>query len=119
MSFTRHWFPCWASCCCSSGVPQMLTYPTASCTFLLPCPHCHSMPSLFGRPSLLLCLQFEWFLKGIASVDRSATPWLLVVMHAPFYSSYAQLWKQNEVGAWLGGHARELWEAASEHFVSH
>lgn len=32
-------------------------------------------------------LQREWLLDDLASVDRTTTPWLVVFMHVPFYTS--------------------------------
>jgi hypothetical protein len=32
-------------------------------------------------------LQFEWARAALARVDRARTPWLVVMMHAPFYCS--------------------------------
>lgn len=31
--------------------------------------------------------QYQWLLADLARVDRSATPWLVAVIHAPWYSS--------------------------------
>ena len=31
--------------------------------------------------------QYAWLLRDLAAVDRARTPWLLVVMHAPWYNS--------------------------------
>lgn len=31
--------------------------------------------------------QYQWLLKDLASVDRSKTPWLIVMSHRPMYSS--------------------------------
>ena len=32
-------------------------------------------------------LQYEWLASDLAAVDRQSTPWLLVMMHAPWYNS--------------------------------
>ncbi|KAL4432463.1 hypothetical protein ABPG77_001762 [Micractinium sp. CCAP 211/92] len=40
--------------------------------------------------------QYKWFMADIKAVNRSATPWLLVNIHVPFYSSYADQFKVNE-----------------------
>ena len=32
-------------------------------------------------------LQRSWLEQDLSSVDRAATPWLIVMMHAPFYNS--------------------------------
>jgi hypothetical protein len=32
-------------------------------------------------------LQYAWIEQDLASVDRKVTPWVVVVMHAPFYNS--------------------------------
>ena len=31
--------------------------------------------------------QYQWLLSDLESVDRSVTPWLIVVMHCPWYNS--------------------------------
>jgi acid phosphatase type 7 len=31
--------------------------------------------------------QYEWLVRDLARVDRSRTPWLIAVLHAPWYSS--------------------------------
>ena len=33
--------------------------------------------------------QYAWLQRDLASVDRAVTPWLIVVMHTPFYTSNA------------------------------
>ena len=33
--------------------------------------------------------QFEWLRAALAKVDRSVPPWLLVIMHTPWYTSNA------------------------------
>ena len=40
--------------------------------------------------------QADWLAKDLASVDRSATPWVIVAMHAPWYSSYYKHYKTVE-----------------------
>ncbi|GAB4821363.1 hypothetical protein N2152v2_008409 [Parachlorella kessleri] len=47
--------------------------------------------------------QYEWFLQDIASVDRTATPWLIINLHAQFYASYVSQYKCTEC-------MRELYE---------
>jgi len=32
-------------------------------------------------------LQYNWLLNNLESIDRSVTPWIIVVMHCPWYSS--------------------------------
>ena len=32
-------------------------------------------------------LQYKWLSRDLAAVDRSVTPWLIVMMHAPWYNS--------------------------------
>jgi hypothetical protein len=32
-------------------------------------------------------LQYRWLLRDLAKVDRTKTPWLIVMMHAPWYNS--------------------------------
>lgn len=41
-------------------------------------------------------LQYAWVEQDLASVNRKVTPWVVVVMHAPFYNSNTA--HQNEVG---------------------
>ena len=49
--------------------------------------------------------QYAWLLRDLAAVDRSRTPWLLVVMHAPWsnsnYAHQVRLWAEQGAG-WLG-----------------
>jgi len=33
--------------------------------------------------------QYEWLRRDLAKVDRQITPWLIVVMHTPWYTSNA------------------------------
>ena len=33
-------------------------------------------------------IQFEWLVSILSSVDRSVTPWVMVVMHAPIYTPF-------------------------------
>ncbi|GAB4821364.1 hypothetical protein N2152v2_008410 [Parachlorella kessleri] len=47
--------------------------------------------------------QYEWFLQDIASVDRTATPWLIINQHVPYYHTYLDQYKINEL-------MRELYE---------
>ena len=37
-------------------------------------------------------------MQDIASVDRMATPWLIIAQHVPYYHSYLDQYKINEVG---------------------
>jgi len=32
-------------------------------------------------------LQYEWLSEDLSSIDRSVTPWVIVMMHAPWYNS--------------------------------
>lgn len=41
--------------------------------------------------------QREWLARDLAAVDRSRTPWLIVMMHAPWYSSNAKHWEESEL----------------------
>ena len=36
----------------------------------------------------MLALQYTWLEEDLATVDRSRTPWLIVLLHAPWYNSY-------------------------------
>ena len=40
--------------------------------------------------------QYNWFLADIKAVDRVATPWLVVMFHAPPYHSYYTHYKEME-----------------------
>ena len=65
-------------------------------------------------------LQRSWLEQDLSSVDRAATPWLIVMMHAPFYNSnsahaleaelmrltYEPLLLKYGVDVVLSGHAR-------------
>ncbi len=64
--------------------------------------------------------QYQWLEKDLAAVDRSVTPWVVVVMHCPWYNSnqahfgelqavmmrdsMEQLLYQNHVNIVFGGH---------------
>ena len=32
-------------------------------------------------------LQHAWLRRDLAAIDRAATPWVIVMMHAPWYNS--------------------------------
>ena len=32
-------------------------------------------------------LQHDWLLKNLQTIDRSQTPWVVVMMHCPWYNS--------------------------------
>ncbi|KAI8477256.1 MAG: Metallo-dependent phosphatase-like protein [Monoraphidium minutum] len=40
--------------------------------------------------------QYDWLERELGRVDRGRTPWLVVVTHAPWYTSYAGHYKENE-----------------------
>uniref|UniRef100_A0A7N0UXC0 Purple acid phosphatase n=1 Tax=Kalanchoe fedtschenkoi TaxID=63787 RepID=A0A7N0UXC0_KALFE len=40
--------------------------------------------------------QYEWLEKEWAKVNRTQTPWLLVLMHCPLYNSYADTYMEGE-----------------------
>jgi acid phosphatase type 7 len=62
--------------------------------------------------------QFQWFKSALAAVDRTKTPWLVVVWHRPYYCSntahhgeadqfktiYEDLLYQNKVDLVINGH---------------
>lgn len=39
--------------------------------------------------------QYRWFIADMKTVDRAATPWLVVSFHAPWYNSYDGHFKEN------------------------
>jgi hypothetical protein len=41
----------------------------------------------FGGPFGLMNQQLDWLKNDLASVDRSKTPWVIVLGHRPFYNS--------------------------------
>ena len=73
--------------------------------------------------SLPTSKQFKWLQNDLESVDRSSTPWLIIVMHCPWYSSnvnhYAdqqtvqmresmeQLFNQHNVNLVFNGHVHD------------
>ncbi len=42
-------------------------------------------------------VQYDWLKADLAAVDRSRTPWLLVIVHAPWYNSYVSSAPQRVV----------------------
>ncbi|KAE9377339.1 acid phosphatase [Stipitochalara longipes BDJ] len=60
--------------------------------------------------------QYQWLAKDLASVDRTKTPWVIVMSHRPMYSSmvssyqknlraaFEDLLLENGVDAYLSGH---------------
>ncbi|GMI82562.1 purple acid phosphatase 12, PURPLE ACID PHOSPHATASE 12 [Hibiscus trionum] len=40
--------------------------------------------------------QFKWLEKEFPKVNRTETPWLIVLMHCPFYSSYVHHYMEGE-----------------------
>jgi hypothetical protein len=54
--------------------------------------------------------QEEWLVKDLAAVNRSATPWVVAVLHRPFYCSNANSWCGPN--AWQGNSVRLALEPA-------
>ncbi|PSR99636.1 Purple acid phosphatase [Actinidia chinensis var. chinensis] len=48
--------------------------------------------SAFGKYSP----QYKWFTKELPKVNRTETPWLIVLVHAPLYSSYVHHYMEGE-----------------------
>jgi 3',5'-cyclic AMP phosphodiesterase CpdA len=40
--------------------------------------------------------QYRWLQNELASVDRSTTPWLIVLMHSPWYNSNEHHYMEGE-----------------------
>ncbi|XP_057778406.1 purple acid phosphatase 2-like [Salvia miltiorrhiza] len=40
--------------------------------------------------------QYKWFTNEISKVNRAETPWLIVLMHSPLYSSYVHHYMEGE-----------------------
>ncbi|KAL3699279.1 hypothetical protein R1sor_017301 [Riccia sorocarpa] len=40
--------------------------------------------------------QYKWFLNALAAVDRSVTPWLIVLVHSPWYNSNTYHYMEGE-----------------------
>ena len=40
--------------------------------------------------------QYKFLQRELKNVNRKRTPWLVVVMHAPFYSSFTKHYKEPE-----------------------
>ncbi|KDP38574.1 hypothetical protein JCGZ_04499 [Jatropha curcas] len=40
--------------------------------------------------------QYRWLINELPKVNRSETPWLIVLMHAPMYNSYAHHYMEGE-----------------------
>lgn len=63
---------------------------TPPCPLLPPLPLCSPAAAYSQRSE-----QYAWLARDLAGVDRSQTPWVLAIMHAPWYNSnYA-----HQVGA--------------------
>jgi hypothetical protein len=45
--------------------------------------------------------QHVWASKELSSVDRTATPWLFVLTHAPAYHTYVKHYKESECFMWV------------------
>jgi hypothetical protein len=40
--------------------------------------------------------QYAWLEKDLANVNRSVTPWLIAITHAPWYNSYRAHYREQE-----------------------
>ncbi|WIA11592.1 hypothetical protein OEZ85_011697 [Tetradesmus obliquus] len=40
--------------------------------------------------------QYKWLQQELENTDRSVTPWLILLVHAPWYSTYASHFKEND-----------------------
>ena len=40
--------------------------------------------------------QHQWIVKELSSIDRKATPWVFVMIHAPYYHTYYSHYKEME-----------------------
>ncbi|KAA8537570.1 hypothetical protein F0562_027178 [Nyssa sinensis] len=40
--------------------------------------------------------QYKWFIKELPKVNRTETPWLVVLMHSPLYNSYVHHYMEGE-----------------------
>ncbi|EPS60513.1 hypothetical protein M569_14289, partial [Genlisea aurea] len=40
--------------------------------------------------------QYRWVIKEVSKVNRTETPWLIVLMHCPFYNSYGDHYMEGE-----------------------
>ena len=44
-------------------------------------------------------MQYQWLQEYLSTkIDRSATPWVVLMMHTPFYNSNSGHWKEAELG---------------------
>lgn len=43
--------------------------------------------------------QFKWLAKDLAAVDRTVTPWVVVMMHPPLYNTLSYHYKAADVSA--------------------
>ena len=50
-------------------------------------------------------LQYRWLSRDLSSVDRARTPWVIVMMHSPWYTS-SDVVEMKETG-WVIGHVAE------------
>ena len=41
--------------------------------------------------------QYDWLYEDLNAVNRSLTPWLIVMMHAPWYSSNSNHWEEADL----------------------
>ena len=76
--------------------PVLPSYPAGNC-------QCHASDSIVVVSEgfkILFCFPcLRWFLNDIASVDRTTYPWLIINIHVPFYHTYLDQYKVNEVRA--------------------
>ncbi|KAJ0786096.1 putative Acid phosphatase [Helianthus annuus] len=61
--------------------------------------------SAYGKPKGMYCLfyntrkstpQYKWLMKELPKVNRSKTPWLIMIMHCPLYSTYVHHYMEGE-----------------------
>lgn len=59
----------------------------------------HQHLSISNNRNLIAAIytpQYKWFTNEIAKVNRTETPWLIVLMHSPMYSSYVHHYMEGE-----------------------
>ena len=54
----------------------------------------------FGLAGSLAFAMREWLVRDLASVDRSKTPWVIVMFHVPWYNSNQGHYKEAERHRW-------------------
>ena len=90
---TRFWFPSIRS---GSGTALYYSYEVAAAHIIMLGSYAD-----YGQDSA----QFAWLQRDLASIDRGRTPWVIVGMHIPWYSSNEQ--HQGEVS--LGIFVVDMW----------